>query len=71
MCRANGPYPSQFEPEGTEVGLIGHMSAIPDNLRRFFSDALKVVVPMHRFGPFQLLHALQLGIPLYSILKCI
>ena len=42
------PDRSQFEPDGQMGTLVGHMSAVPEYLRRFFSDALAVVIPLNR-----------------------
>lgn len=38
-------YRDQFATSRSKGSLVGHMSAIPEYLRRFFSDALAVVIP--------------------------
>ena len=43
------PFRGQFSPQNDGT-LVGHMSAIPEYLRRFFSDALAVVIPVSRYA---------------------
>lgn len=46
------PYRGQFDPQ-SDGALQGHLSAIPEYLRRFFSDALAVVTPV-KYAPLML-----------------